>query len=296
VVSPYAVKQAEAEAWKSYVLDEIFEALAQSKKVEEALVFKGARVLNLRLEGGRQSLDIDSNLRDSFVKLFPSRNQQKEFLEEEMTRSIRRHFERQNPVRFELVRLTVTGYPPKSHPMGWDSFIVRINVNDLTRNVRGFPALEIDIAAPEDLLDSSVSTIEVGGHEVHAYTLERIGGEKLRAFLSSLPAYRAKVKRPGEAVRAKDLYDIARIFKARNLEDNAFWHTVGTEFHIACQSRYIDCAGLTTFQEQWDVTRKTYSEAPIPKDISFEEIEISLAAIVDYFEHVGVIPFSFQLP
>ncbi len=290
------MKQAEAEAWKSNVLDEIFAALAESKKLDEALVFKGARVLSLRLGGGRQSLDIDSNLRGSFIEQFPTRDQQRTFLEEEMTQSIRRHFERQDPVRFELVRLQVKQHPPNGHPMGWDAFIVRLNVNDLTRNVRGLPALEIDVAAPEDLLDNSVSTIKIGGHEIRAYTLERITGEKLRAFLSSLPAYRAKLKKPGDTVRARDLYDISRIFRARNLTDTGFWHAVGQEFQLACRSRYIDCSGLATFQDQWDVTKKTYSEASIPQDIPFDEVENSLAAIVEFFGRVGVIPFSFELP
>src|SRR5271154_5971806 len=48
--------------WKSEVLDEIFAALAADDEIEECLVFKGARVLNARLGGGRQSLDLDSNL------------------------------------------------------------------------------------------------------------------------------------------------------------------------------------------------------------------------------------------
>ena len=74
-----------------------------------------------------------------------------------MTGAIRRHFERQDPVRYELTALTVRTYPPKSHPMGWDAFKVKMNVNDLTRHVKALPALEIDVAAPEELLDSSVS-------------------------------------------------------------------------------------------------------------------------------------------
>lgn len=290
------MKPLEADAWKSYVLDEIFTALAESPPLEAALVFKGARVLNLRLGRGRQSLDLDSNLLPGFVEQYPERTRQRAFLEEEMTRTIRRHFERQNPVRFELAQLKVTDYPPKGHPLGWEAFKVKMNVNDLTKQVRGFPALEIDVAAPEELLDSSVSPIQVGGHEVLAYTLERIAGEKLWAFLSSLPAYRAKVKKPGEAVRAKDLYDLALIRRTHGLEREEFWHIVGQEFRVACKNRYIDCAGLATFQEQWEVTRKTYTEATIPKDISFEEAEATLVGIVGFFEARGVIPFAFPLP
>lgn len=53
----------------------------------------------------------------------------------------------------------------------------------------------------------------VDGHVVMAYTLQRIAGEKLRAFLSSLPTYRRQVKTPGEVVRVKDIYDLACILR-----------------------------------------------------------------------------------
>jgi hypothetical protein len=290
------VNQKDSEHWKSQVLDEIFVALAASEQLDEALVFKGARVLNIRLGIGRQSLDLDSNLTAPFVQRYPDREAQRVFLEQEITRAVRRHFERQEPVRYELIAVKVGTYPPKSHPMGWDAFKVRMNVNDLSKHVRGLPALEIDVAAPEQLLDTSVAIIEVGGHRVYAYTLERIAGEKLRAFLSSLPAYRAKVKKPGEAVRARDLYDVSRIRGVHGLEQIEFWRLAGQEFRVACRSRYIDCQGLTTFQEQWAVTRKTYEEATIPKDISFEEAEATLVAIVSSLKAQGILPFTFPLP
>jgi hypothetical protein len=290
------MNQNDREHWKSQVLDEVFIALAASKQLEEALVFKGARVLNVRLGNGRQSLDLDSNLAAPFIQKYPDREAQRDFLEREITRAVRQHFEQQNTVRFELISADVHTYPPKSHPMGWDAFKVKLKVNDLSKYVTGLPAIEIDVAAPEEIKSTSVSTIEVGGYRVHAYTLERIAGEKLRAFLSSLPAYRAKVKKPGDAVRAKDLYDLSRIHRVHGLEQIDFWQSAGEEFRIACRSRYIDCQGLVTFQEQWDVTRKTYTVATIPKDISFEEVEVTLVAIVKFLETNRVVPFTFPLP
>src|SRR4051812_30775584 len=98
----------EANAWVCRVLDQVFEALADSTELVEALVFKGARVLNLRLGGGRQSFDIDANFLPMFVAAHVDRQDQRAFLERELTRTVRRHFDRQDPVRFELVRLTVT--------------------------------------------------------------------------------------------------------------------------------------------------------------------------------------------
>ena len=85
-----------------------------------------------------------------------------------MTQAVRRHFERHDPVRYHLTSLNVQTYPPKSHPMGWDAFKVTMNVNDLSKSDQGLPALEIDVASPEELLATSVTTIEVGGHHVHA--------------------------------------------------------------------------------------------------------------------------------
>jgi hypothetical protein len=51
-----------------------------------------------------------------------------------------------------------------------------------------------------------------------------------------------------------------------------------------------------TFQEQWAVTRKTYEEATIPNDISFEEAEATLVAIASFLEARRIVPFTFPLP
>ena len=44
------------------------------------------------------------------------------------------------------------------------------------------------------------------------------------------------------------------------------------------------------------MTRKTYEEATIPKDISFEEAEAVLVAVVSFLEAQGIVPFTFPLP
>jgi hypothetical protein len=53
---------------------------------------------------------------------------------------------------------------------------------------------------------------------------------------------------------------------------------------------------LATFQEQWSVTQKTYAEATIPKDISFDEAEGTLGDIVSFLETQRIVPFSFPVP
>jgi len=70
----------------------------------------------------------------------------------------------------------------------------------------------------------------------------------------------------------------------------------GEKFHAACRFRYIDCQGLATFKEQWSVTQKTYAEATIPKDISFDEAEATLGAVVSFLEMQRIVPFTFPLP
>ena len=71
------MNRVEADRWTSAVLDEIFVALAASQTLQECLVFKGARVLNILLGSRRQSLDIDSNLIPQFVQRLPDRARNK---------------------------------------------------------------------------------------------------------------------------------------------------------------------------------------------------------------------------
>jgi hypothetical protein len=298
MASQITMNQNDADRWKSDVLDEILAALAADPEIKECLVFKGARVLSALLRGGRQSLDLDSNLIKDFVDRHPDREEQRSYLERHLASAISRHFERHDPVRFELRGLTVKTYPPKSHAMGWDAFKVKLKVADLSKpGVKALPAIEIDVASPEELLPTSISAVTIRGSRARAYTLERIAGEKMRAFLSSLPAYRAKTKKPGESVRAKDLYDLARIVRSCPIDLPDFWDVVGREFHIACQSRYVDCRGLETFVEQWEITARTYSKDPtIPGDIGINEARNALEQIVKFMSTKGIIPFEHQLP
>jgi Nucleotidyl transferase AbiEii toxin, Type IV TA system len=288
----------DSDRWKSEVLDEIFAALAADEELVNCLVFKGARVLNAILSGGRQSLDLDSNLLQQFVERFPDREAQKNFLERHIKAAITRHFERRQPVKFKLNAINVRPSSSKPHPMGWDAFDIRLKIDDLAKaGVKALPSIQIDVAAPEELLKTSFSELKVGESSAFAYSLSRIAGEKMRAFLSSLPAYRTKIKRPGDAVRAKDLYDLARIQRARPIAESEFWTAAGQEFNIACRSRLIDCSGLNTFTENWNITAQVYTKDPtIPKDIGISEARSSLEEIVQFMIDDGIIPFEHLLP
>jgi hypothetical protein len=139
--------------------------------------------------------------------------------------------------------------------------------------------------------------MEVENVQIRAYSLVRIAGEKARAFLSTLPTYRAKVKKPGEAVRVKDLYDLTKILQFKPLSIEPFWTTAGSEFRLACESRFVDCIGPSSYLEGWPETREFYQKNPtIPDDLTFEDVERSVASIFSYWQEIRVIPFSFPLP
>ncbi len=60
---------------------------------------------------------------------------------------------------------------------------------------------------------------------------------------------------------------------------------------------YVDCEGLKTFRENWELTSKLFPEDPIiPADISIADVENTLVAITDYWESMNLLPFSFPLP
>ena len=292
------MKEQEADSWKDNVLDEIFAAIAASELLTKALIFKGARVLARYLpEGARQSLDLDSNTTREFIERYPERKALAAVIEQELTAAIRRHFESQSPVTYELSTIRVTPKPPREHPHGWNALEIRLRVVDLRRQSQGgIPSLQLDIAAPEELTDESTTQIVVAGHKVQAYTLERIAGEKLRAFLSSAPAHQAKTDRTG-ILRAKDLYDLARIASKVPITDTKFWRKVGVEFYTACKSRGVDCAGWSTFAAIETLARGLYEkESVLPKNIPFDKAWSALNSIMKRLEKDGVTPFTNPLP
>ena len=66
--------------WMADILTQILIALASSKSLKDVLVYKGALILNRRLESDRMSLDIDSNLVQNFVLAVPEKEQQEKNL------------------------------------------------------------------------------------------------------------------------------------------------------------------------------------------------------------------------
>ncbi len=280
--------------WINEILNEVFLAVIAWEPLRNALIFKGARILNLHLGDSRQSLDIDSNIAPELVASTPNLAAQASFLEEQIPPALRRHFERQNPVKYKLGRVHVVGKPPKGHLRGWDAFLLRIEVQDNSMaGVRGLPMLEIDVAAPETLGPDAVQTITVKGIPARVYALHRIAGEKLRAYLTSLPAYRRKMQGGDREFRVKDLHDIARILRARPVSDTKFWTEAGHEFQLACESRLVDCRGLESFMENWSQARERYEADKSLDRVSFDEAEHALKTIVGLIEKQGIFPLEF---
>ena len=287
-------------AWKNDALDVVFEALAARDSLTACVVFKGARILSrLLADDARQSLDIDMNMTAEFVARYPSRVEQRTVFETEISEALIEHTSRADTVRYELRRVSVG--VRDDHPMGWNGFVGHIELRDLTKpNYRGLPTLEVDIAAPEALGVRATAPLRVGVHDVSAYTEARIAGEKLRAFLSTLSAYRTKMHSKPVAVRVKDLYDLARIERLHSLADSAsamFWTDVANEFTLACESRFVDCVGLATFEEALAGTRSAYTSDPtIPSDIPIEVAWPTLERIVARLSARGTFPLRFPLP
>ena len=280
--------------WINEILNEVFLAVIAWEPLRNALIFKGARILNLHLGDSRQSLDIDSNIAPELVASTPDLGAQAAFLEQQIAPALRRHFERQNPVKYRLGRVNVDRQPPKGHLRGWDAFLLRIEVQDNSKaGVLGLPMLEIDVAAPETLGPNAVETLEVQRIPARVYALHRIAGEKLRAYLTSLPAYRRKMQGGDREFRVKDLHDIARILRARPVLDAKFWNDAGHEFQLACQSRLVDCRGLESFMENWPQAHERYETDASLRNVPFDEAEHALKTVVGFIEKQGIFPLEF---
>ncbi len=212
--------------------------------------------------------------------------------------AITAHFENQQPVRYTLQDSRIANRRRTGeHPRGWDVYWLKLDIRDMAARDNLVRTLRIDIAASELVSEHSISTIQLNGRPIQAVTLERMVGEKLRAFISGLPAYRSKIQKPTHPPRAKDLYDLARIRRKRPLEDREFWRISGGEFYLACKSRCIDCEGSRTFKERWDKTEREYSGNPIASgDVPFTEAEETVDQVVALLGEIGPIPFAFPLP
>lgn len=281
--------------WKDEILHHVFAAIAGSEPLRRALIFKGARILARYLGENRQSLDIDTNLDTEFCHENSNLSAQKRYLEDHLPRALRRYFESQNPVRFSLESVKVQQNLHHRHPRGWDAFLVKIAVKDHQRpGVHGLPVLRIDVAAPEKFGPDALTEIELSpGLQIRAYSLHRIAGEKLRAFLTSLPAYRNRMGGGMREHRVKDLHDVARIVRVELVPGISFWRKAAAEFRFACEARLVNCSGWDSFAEGWAATREQYEQDRTLTGVAFSEAGAAVRDVIGYFEAIGIFPLNF---
>lgn len=282
--------------WIDEANQQVLAALVREPELAKTIIFKGAWILNLHLNDHRHSGDLDANADYEWTEATPGLVAQKEFLEMTADRAVTRYFERQSPVRFTVTRTEVTYHPPQGHPRNWNAFLIKIRLKDaLHPDTLGLPAVQIDVAAPERLGTDAVTTMEFLGAPAQVYSLHRIAGEKLRAYLTSLPEYRAKMKGGNRAFRMKDVFDEARILRARPIGDEKFWDAAAGEFKLACESRLVDCAGPETFFQEWRAAEKAYMDDATLRRIPFEESEAALKKIAAYLEKKKTFPLAFPV-
>jgi hypothetical protein len=276
---------AQQNSWQDAILTEILRAISNHELLKQALVFKGARILSLHLGSGRKSLDIDANLQMEFQAQKPDREQQAAWFETQLTTALHNHFEAQEPVRYELISVKIEKRPAQEkHPRGWDGFVAKFKIADQRlRDTKGLPTIELDLAAPETLGPDAVCELLLDGISIQAYSLHRIAGEKLRAFLESLPAYRTKMGRNHRTVRAKDLHDLALILAAKPITDTSFWLNAAHEFQLASESRLVDCSGPETFYENWELTQAAYKTDLTLSAVSWMEAEEAIGEVLEFF-------------
>jgi len=284
------------ECWINEVLGEVMAALMHDAELRKALIFKGARVLNLHLGQSRHSMDIDAIMEPACVQQIGDLEAQENFLKEHLPRAVRRHFESQDPVRFTLADAKFERNPATGHPRGWDMLVVKLVIHDHQMNhVRSLPPAELEVAAAESYSSDAVEWLDFQGVQACVYTLHRIAGEKLRAYLTSLPAYRLKMGGGTREFRVKDLHDLARIVHHRPLTDTLFWQRAAKEFKLACESRRVDCDGPATFKQEWDQARIRYEQDQHLSTVPFCEAEAALDEVLAALSQMSIFPMHYPL-
>lgn len=286
--------------WSSEFHEQVFSALAASERLAATLIFKGARVLRYLLpDFTRVSYDIDASFAASIQPNSAGQAQLEEIRLAALD-AIRQSCESQSPVRYVVRSATLRNRRSAGpHPRGWDVYWLTLQVQDLVQDASPNDGsnYRIDIAAPEKTTSRSFTTIAVGSSLIRASSLERIAGEKLRAFLTSLPAYRRKIGETSRVDRrVKDLYDLVRVARVKPTTDEGFWAVAGGEFCLACESRCVDCAGLPTFFEGWEETRVAFqADKSLPPDVPFHDVERTLQQIIGFFDSSRITPLQFPL-
>jgi hypothetical protein len=285
--------------WRDEVLEEVLRAMAAHSELNKALIFKGARILKQRLGMGRSSLDVDSSFSAEFTVEHPAREERLIFIRENLAEALNNYFNNMEVVRYSVQRIEVRHRPTAENQFGWNGVKIILAVSDgELAGIENLPNLEIEVSSTEKYDENSLAKLNLDGTEVTAYTLERCIGEKFRAYLSSTPSYRHKISRPEPmALRVKDLYDIALAMRVKPISSNEdLWDRAATQFKLASEYKFVDCAGASTFTATWQLAEPLYREDPtLPKDIPWEEAAQAVETALTFFEKIGIVPFEYPL-
>jgi len=278
----------------------VWDAIALDEPLRAVLVFKGARALGQLLPSlPRESLDLDASLSGPLGAGLEPPQATAAQLQQMLERAIRRQVEALDPRIYQLDRVVVQPSPLGGHPFGRQGYAVTIALRDLRRpGLLGTPNIRLDISALEDLGTDALEELRRGEGTVRVYSVTRQAAEKLRALLESLPRHRAKIGATSiKPVRVKDIADICRIVDLQPLTDLLFWEGVASEFRRACRSRFVDCEGWETFEQDVPVTRRSYlDDATLREERPFEEAWAVLGEVVSLIGGLGMIPFFHPLP
>ena len=64
---------------------------------------------------------------------------------------------------------------------------------------------------------------------------------------------------------------------------------------MACESRFVDCAGLNTFHDNWNQTEQTYRSDTSLADVPWETAEAALATIAGFLAERKVFPLDYPI-
>lgn len=278
----------QVEAWTQGAIDLVLQSIAASPSLRSWIVLKGAQALRLHLSGGRRSKDVDGYLTREFEQQAGTLEERRERIREELRSMLLQSLALLQRTDLSVSRVEVREFRDERTGEVFPEFVLVVYLRQENR-VRPPLPLELSPSEPSSQLPQ---TFALGSASILVQPLERVCGEKLRAFLSSLPSHRRRMGERPHAARVRDLYDLAQVARLRPTVQSPFWEAVSQEFVLACRSRKVECAGMESFAEGWENTRRAYEREPAYRDIGFDEVHQVLLSLVSVFAAIGVLPIT----
>jgi len=223
-----------------YILSWILAGIATNKALKNEMIFKGGTALKKCYFGDyRFSEDLDFSLKNNISG--------ENILEQEIKRSCKVAVDLVQ--KFSPLELKIEKYTEKqSHPDKQEAFTVR---GKFPWHRDFFSKAKIEITTNEPIIMEPKKRNIIHGYqedlskELSVYSLEEIISEKLRAILQHLK----KLEQRGwTRSRARDYYDLWRIFNAYNKDLNL--NIIPSVFLKKCEVKDIDFSGADAFFDE----------------------------------------------